>query len=285
MPAFVMSACMDDKDSENPSKSSLPGAPAAGCRIVSKITESAEGNTYISEFIYDHHNRLIGIERKGATSVSISYETGTQEENLNTVPTPYTVTVGYQDSSDPTGRYGWTAVYTSSDNGYLASGNMIYDYEDGSNSQRIWAGSHNSEGHLTNSTWNEENKIGSYSITWTNGNMTRLHNDNGEVITDYEYGHIANHPKCNLDLNQIFSDEWIDPFTAIAGLSGKRSSHMVTKQIETYSYPFTSTFITTHDYHTDSKGFITKITKTRTQADSNSSNRFSATSVFTVQYH
>jgi hypothetical protein len=60
---------------------------------------------------------------------------------------------------------------------------------------------------------------------------------------------------------------------------------MVTKQTETYSYPFTSTFVTTHDYQTDSKGFITKITKTRTQTDSSSSGRISATSVYTINYH
>jgi hypothetical protein len=287
LPASIMVSCKKIQDSENPSQASPPGIPAAGSRIVSTITKSTGSNSHINKLTYDNNNRLIGIERAETASVSITYKTGTPEESLYTNSVPYTVIVEYQDESDPTGAYGWTGVYTSGDNGYLTSGNMIYDYENGSNEQRIWTGIHDSEGYLTNSKWNNENNIGLYDATWTDGNMMRLYSGEGEVVTDYEYNNLANNPLCNLDLNHLyhlFTDNWIDPFTAILELSGKRSANMVSKATEVYSYPYSSKFITTYTYQTDAKGFVTKITQTRREADSNSSNIFTSTSVYTITY-
>jgi hypothetical protein len=271
-------------DSEKPSQSSLPGTPAAGSRIVSKITESVQGYSYINEFTFDENNRLIGIEQADAVSVSISYKTGTPEEGIYKNSAPYSVIVKYQDRSDPAGIYGWTGIYTSDDTGYLTSGNMVYNYCDGSNRQRTWNGIHNSKGCLTNSTWNEEGSISLYDITWTDGNMTRISSGEGEVVTDYEYSDIVNNPLCNLDLNYLVTCDWIDSFTAIIGLLGKRSANMIGKETETYSYPYSSTFTTTYAYETDSKGFVTKITQTRRQSDSTHSNIFTRTSVYEITY-
>jgi YD repeat-containing protein len=270
-----------DEDSENHSHFSLQGTPVPGGRLVSKITKIVDGNSYVRELTYDAHNRLIGINRSNAVSVSISYETDSPQNALNTDSAPYTVIVEYQDKSDPSCTYGWRAIYTSDGHAYITSGNMIYNYADGSNSQRLWSGIHDSEGYLTKSTWNDDDF---YSATWVNGNMTHLYHGDGEVVTDYQYCDIINNPLCNLDLNHLFTSDWIDPFTGIIALSSKRSANMVTETTETYYYPFSCAFTTTYTYETDSAGFVTKIKQIKRQVDQDGSHQFATSSYYTITY-
>ena len=86
----------------------------------------------------------------------------------------------------------------------------------------------------------------------------------GEGETVFEYGNMANNPKCNLDLNYLILDADFagSPIAGMLGFLGKPSAKMVSGETWSYTYDGEELPPTVYTYtrQTDAQGFITKIT-------------------------
>lgn len=233
-----------------------PGEPVAGSRMVSKIVMSG-GNEGAIDFTYDNKNRLVKV--KSTTML--------EPDNGDESPYPLNVEVTFDYSQigssvfkttySASSKYGSdseVSTFTLSDKGYIISGQTRY--EDGY--FETWTGTYNSAGYITKTVWGGDSDFFT-EATWAGGNLTWLYSGAGEAQTRYEYGTLANNPKCNLDLNSLGFDH--DFFVApdLVGLTGKRSAKMVRK--ETLTYPTNDPGYTIlYTYTTDAQGFVTKIT-------------------------
>lgn len=112
-------------------------------------------------------------------------------------------------------------------------------------------------------TYSGGDKYSDYAI-WENGNLVKAaDSDNNRYYTLIEYSNILN--DYNIDFNYLLAEsEWLDclafegrgmkPF----GYFGKRSAYLISKETDSYD---NNTY--THEYKTDSKGYINEIILTR----------------------
>lgn len=225
-----------------------PQNPAVDNRRVSRLETAYfyhDGTTVIPEessvfdFFYDETGRLSQIVSEGVNEVrtmTLAYGEG---------EVSYTVVLTENGVEDPHGDKG---TATLDEAGRVASGEYFYTYEkngewiSGSFTYQL---AYDADGYLVKTVSSEN---GESRISWKNGNPTQVlwgTTGDGKDVIDYAtYGEVLN--RANIDLNWLCvltSEGWDysvgDPnkFFALAGLVGKRATHMVSTISESGAGP------------------------------------------------
>lgn len=203
-----------------------------------------DGTTVVPEetsafdFFYDETGRLSQIVSKGVNEVRTMTLTYGEGE------VSYTVVLTENGVEDPHGDKG---MATLDEAGRVASGEYFYVYE--KNGEWItgrynYQLAYDTEGYLVGCE-SSSSELGASHITWENGNPVQvLWGTENNLIDKATYGDVLN--RANIDLNWLCvltSEGWDysvgDPnkFFALAGLVGKRATHMVSTISESGAGP------------------------------------------------
>lgn len=236
--------------------------PDAGTydKLVSKIdvtntniwqTGSVTSNTEWS-FAYDNQNRITFYKEYSTVDGGLSSEFAYSGNTITSVETIYDNNAIEEIRS--------TYILNAEGNIVEWSNNYIEMGKPFNNKGKITY----KDGYFSSSviTYSGGDEYSDYVI-WENGNLVKAADSDNRYYTLIEYGNIRN--DYNIDFNYLLAEsEWLDclafegrgmkPF----GYFGKRSAYLISKETDSYdnnSY--------THEYKTDSKGYINEIILTR----------------------
>lgn len=239
--------------------------PDAGTydKLVSKIdvtntniwqTGSVTSNTEWS-FAYDNQNRITFYKEYSTVDGGLSSEFAYSGNTITSVETIYDNNAIEEIRStyilNAEGNIvEWSDNYTEMGKPFNNKGKITYKDGYFASSETTYSGG------------SDYSDYSDYAI-WENGNLVKAADSDNRYYTLIEYGNIRN--DYNIDFNYLLAEsEWLDclafegrgmkPF----GYFGKRSAYLISKETDSYD---NNTY--THEYKTDSKGYINEIILTR----------------------
>lgn len=236
--------------------------PDAGTydKLVSKIdvtntniwqTGSVTSNTEWS-FAYDNQNRITFYKEYSTVDGGLSSEFAYSGNTITSVETIYDNNAIEEIRS--------TYILNAEGNIVEWSNNYIEMGKPFNNKGKITY----KDGYFSSSviTYSGGDEYSDYVI-WENGNLVKAADSDNRYHTLIEYGNIRN--DYNIDFNYLLAEsEWLDCLAFEGrgmksfGYFGKRSAYLISKETDSYD---NNTY--THEYKTDSKGYINEIILTR----------------------